>query len=46
MSLTKQARKLFTNRHSAAKWVRAMRYLRERNLIAYRHLPMAGRIVS
>lgn len=44
--LTQQARQLFADRKSAAKWVIAKRYLDQRNLIPYTGMECAGRIVS
>ncbi len=45
MSTTAQARSLFADRRTAAKWVLARLYLTQRGLTPYPHLPMALRIV-
>ena len=45
MSLTGQARYLFRDRRTQAKWIIAQRYIQHRNLQPYRHMPMAMRII-
>ena len=46
MSLTLQARYLFRDRRMQCKWILAQRYLKQRLLQPYRHLPIAPRIVQ
>lgn len=45
MNTTALARGLFADRRTAAKWVLARRYINQRGLTPYPHLPMALRIV-
>lgn len=45
MSLTRQALQLYADRRLAAKWVLAQRYIKRRELHAYRYMPIAARAV-
>lgn len=46
IDLEQQSAKLFSNPSIALKWIAAKRYVINRGLTPYRHMPMAGRIVE